>query len=289
MSLMQSCAGCRSRKMKCDLGLPSCGACIQTGVECCTTDAGLGETVPRGYIHSLEQQVEQLERIQERRHSQPLHPQPEINDYIGPGTSADLFDELCCVLEISTLNVKDSSHSQHPLTLPDIGHILTPSLQHHLIAYYIATVNLGLGQILSAQQQEAWLQHPTPLLLCSPNPTLRAMMLSVFAVSARLLSRECAEYAYLANTCWKEVQRAVVSDVSVTDAHALDHVRTLCLMLVYELIDTSGGRFPLKLLNAAQFLLAAVPYIATDRVASVSQLGLFLSQIEVYVPSLYYP
>ncbi|KAL4964516.1 uncharacterized protein BDV14DRAFT_174707 [Aspergillus stella-maris] len=88
--------------MKCDLRLPSCGTCVQLGAECCTTDHGLGENVPRSYIHSLQRQVERPEQqIQTQRsctqrdshHPPPADRQlPREYGYIGANTSVDLFD-----------------------------------------------------------------------------------------------------------------------------------------------------------------------------------------------------
>ncbi|KAL2822243.1 hypothetical protein BDW59DRAFT_163835 [Aspergillus cavernicola] len=302
--------------MKCDLRLPTCGACIQTGVECCTTDPGIGESVPRGYIYSLQQQVERLEQqIQTRQgHSQgPSHLIPQRDwqlsqeyDYVGSGTSVDLFGQLCRLLGLSV----DSStvHSRISQTdaarectleplLPvsglDVDRFLTSSLQKELILYFITRVGSELPPILSEQQEQTLIQEANPLLVCnrSRNPMLRLILLSVFAISARLVSRDRhAEYAYLDHICWNEVHGALTgsSEVSVFNGNALDQVRVMCLLIVHQLVGSGQSRISLDLLNAAQLLLAAVPYIAKDdqtRLGSVSQLGLFLSQVEVSVCS----
>ncbi|KAL4875348.1 hypothetical protein BJY04DRAFT_165455 [Aspergillus karnatakaensis] len=132
-------------------------------------------------------------------------------------------------------------------------------------------------------------QEADPLLTCSRagTPLLRIVLLSTFAISAHLISRDFhAEYAYLARMCWSEVQRSMKTfpnDIHLLDETSLDHIRIMCLIAVNELIGPNRSRVSMDLLNASQLLLTMAPQTQqNDHMVSVSfaQLGLFLSQLE---------
>ncbi|KAH3663403.1 hypothetical protein OGAPHI_005393 [Ogataea philodendri] len=57
---MLSCSVCRKRKKKCDFNLPSCKNCEALGTVCLFYDEGLGKTVSRRYLKSLDDRVKEL-------------------------------------------------------------------------------------------------------------------------------------------------------------------------------------------------------------------------------------
>ncbi|KAI0025909.1 fungal-specific transcription factor domain-containing protein [Xylariomycetidae sp. FL0641] len=57
-----ACNRCKSRKQRCDSGIPSCSSCARAGVECVGSDID-GRIVPRSYLKSLEDRIVYLEKV----------------------------------------------------------------------------------------------------------------------------------------------------------------------------------------------------------------------------------
>ncbi|KAJ5093563.1 fungal-specific transcription factor domain-containing protein [Penicillium angulare] len=55
-----ACTRCRSRKQRCDQGIPACSNCERVGAECLSADID-GGIVPRSYVKSLEDRIAFLE------------------------------------------------------------------------------------------------------------------------------------------------------------------------------------------------------------------------------------
>ncbi|KAF4595110.1 putative transcription activator protein acu-15 [Ophiocordyceps camponoti-floridani] len=60
--LSQACNRCRSKKIRCDGGQPTCSQCASVGIECATTDRLSRRAYPRYYTDYLEERVRTLER-----------------------------------------------------------------------------------------------------------------------------------------------------------------------------------------------------------------------------------
>lgn len=57
---MQACDRCHSRKTRCDRRIPQCSACEKAGAACLHVDKLRQRNVPRGYVESMEIQVQKL-------------------------------------------------------------------------------------------------------------------------------------------------------------------------------------------------------------------------------------
>jgi hypothetical protein len=82
---MQACDRCHSRKTRCDRRIPQCSACERAGTACLHVDKLRQRNVPRGYVESMEIQVQQLleENRKLRGELAPLRNQPQDNQYEG--------------------------------------------------------------------------------------------------------------------------------------------------------------------------------------------------------------
>lgn len=58
-----ACQRCRQKKTKCDQQFPSCARCLKAGVPCVGLDPATGRQIPRSYVISLEDRINQLEKI----------------------------------------------------------------------------------------------------------------------------------------------------------------------------------------------------------------------------------
>ncbi|KAL3471651.1 hypothetical protein BJX99DRAFT_263051 [Aspergillus californicus] len=58
--MLQTCTRCRNRRIKCDSRLPACANCARNDLECTFHDDALQEDIPRSYIQSLNNRIENL-------------------------------------------------------------------------------------------------------------------------------------------------------------------------------------------------------------------------------------
>ncbi|KAF8461867.1 fungal-specific transcription factor domain-containing protein [Kalaharituber pfeilii] len=58
---LTACTRCRSRKTRCDAGLPKCGPCERSGAHCEFFDSTKQKTIPRSYVVHLQAKVRELE------------------------------------------------------------------------------------------------------------------------------------------------------------------------------------------------------------------------------------
>ncbi|SPO37716.1 related to PPR1 - transcription factor regulating pyrimidine pathway [Pseudozyma flocculosa] len=85
------CRRCRTKKIKCDLGFPSCGPCLKANESCVGLDPATGREVSRSYIAELEDRVDQLQKeLEAIRGSQQPQPQPHQQHHSGA-----IPDPLC--------------------------------------------------------------------------------------------------------------------------------------------------------------------------------------------------
>lgn len=64
---LTACTRCRSRKTRCDAGLPNCGPCERSGTHCEFFDATKQKTIPRSYVVHLQNKVRALQEEVARR------------------------------------------------------------------------------------------------------------------------------------------------------------------------------------------------------------------------------
>ncbi|KAN0064852.1 Fungal specific transcription factor [Thecaphora frezii] len=102
------CRRCRTKKIKCDLGFPSCGPCLKANEKCVGLDPATGREVSRSYVAELEDQVAKLNKELEQFRS-GKHPVG-----LGAGTLASDGNDA------ATLDAETSSKRQ----------LLEASLQH---------------------------------------------------------------------------------------------------------------------------------------------------------------
>jgi hypothetical protein len=228
---------------------------------------------------------------------------------MGLGTSMSLFDQLIRLpvlfppaYSASAVALSPESPSgirelmSRPLALPvlaiDLDHLMPPEVQRQLLDFFLETISLEIPPVLSKQHESLFLQEINPLAMSStaPNTWLRVILLSIYSISARVLSRDFnTDYAHLENICLNEVSKALpisLGDFFAYDQNALDQVTILCLCIIYELVGPSRSKISLDVLNAGQTLLAIVPYITkNDGIGhqSASRLAFFLSQAEALV------
>lgn len=195
------------------------------------------------------------------------------------------------------LDNPDDAHTSEGLALVaalpvDCDLLLTPPVQRKLLGCFFDRISAELPPVLSEQHDNMFRQDINPLLTYSidPNPWLRLILLHIYAISARLLSRDLhPEYAYLEHACQTELQRALpmaFNKFHAFEPHAFDQVTVACLSILYELVGPGRSRISLDVLNTSQMLFAVASYVHKEddaRLQLVARLAFFLSQVEAYV------
>ncbi|KAF2722610.1 hypothetical protein K431DRAFT_189383, partial [Polychaeton citri CBS 116435] len=74
---LTACTRCRSRKTRCDPGLPRCSSCVKTNSTCEYYDANKGHNVNRSYVVHLQKKVRELEQELEKLENDDGQDDPE--------------------------------------------------------------------------------------------------------------------------------------------------------------------------------------------------------------------
>jgi len=74
---LTACCRCRTRKTRCDPGLPRCGPCERTNSHCEYYDPTKGRKIPRNYVVHLQQKVRDLEKQLADLERDDVEPDPE--------------------------------------------------------------------------------------------------------------------------------------------------------------------------------------------------------------------
>ncbi|KAF1990749.1 hypothetical protein K402DRAFT_324122 [Aulographum hederae CBS 113979] len=74
---LTACCRCRTRKTRCDPGLPRCGPCERTNSHCEYFDQTKGTKIPRNYVVHLQHKVRDLEKQLAELEKEDLDPDPE--------------------------------------------------------------------------------------------------------------------------------------------------------------------------------------------------------------------
>ncbi|KAI9841803.1 MAG: hypothetical protein M1838_003412 [Thelocarpon superellum] len=92
---LTACGRCRSRKTRCDPGLPRCGPCEKTNAPCEYWDQAKGKMIPRHYVVHLQDRVRSLEaKLAQLERDRPSPPEPEPEpEGIVRGAGLVRFDE----------------------------------------------------------------------------------------------------------------------------------------------------------------------------------------------------
>ncbi|RPB13304.1 hypothetical protein P167DRAFT_535008 [Morchella conica CCBAS932] len=80
---LTACTRCRTRKTRCDAGLPKCGPCERSGAHCEFFDSTKQKTIPRSYVVHLQAKVRALEEEIKMREALTLEVEtPNIEDLV---------------------------------------------------------------------------------------------------------------------------------------------------------------------------------------------------------------
>ncbi|PSN61680.1 hypothetical protein BS50DRAFT_638975 [Corynespora cassiicola Philippines] len=74
---LTACVRCRTRKTRCDPGLPRCGPCERTNSHCEYYDPTKGQKIPRNYVVHLQHKVRDLEKQLADLERDDIEPDPE--------------------------------------------------------------------------------------------------------------------------------------------------------------------------------------------------------------------
>ncbi|ORY09589.1 hypothetical protein BCR34DRAFT_602717 [Clohesyomyces aquaticus] len=74
---LTACCRCRTRKTRCDPGLPRCGPCERTNSHCEYYDPAKGTKIPRNYVVHLQHKVRDLEKQLADLERDDVEPDPE--------------------------------------------------------------------------------------------------------------------------------------------------------------------------------------------------------------------
>ncbi|CCX15424.1 fungal-specific transcription factor domain-containing protein [Pyronema domesticum] len=90
---LTACTRCRSRKTRCDAGLPKCGPCERSGTHCEFFDSTKQKTIPRTYVVHLQNKVRQLEEEVAKREALLAETAPPNNEDLVRGIGAVRFGD----------------------------------------------------------------------------------------------------------------------------------------------------------------------------------------------------
>ncbi|WWC61049.1 uncharacterized protein I303_103627 [Kwoniella dejecticola CBS 10117] len=90
--VQRACDACRRKKIKCEgpmnsLSESKCTHCQEYGLDCTYVEAAKRRGPPKGYIETLEQRCNRLERILHQ-----AYPSIDLNEYVGPQLDREEFD-----------------------------------------------------------------------------------------------------------------------------------------------------------------------------------------------------
>ena len=121
---LTACCRCRSRKTKCDPGLPRCGPCERSNSTCEYLDTTKGKTISRLYVIHLQKKVQALEEeLDQLSQEQYESPDAEVlvrsggyvrvkeNDesrYLGPSSGIAVSETF---LNLLVINVRSDKRS----------------------------------------------------------------------------------------------------------------------------------------------------------------------------------
>ncbi|KAL1640006.1 hypothetical protein SLS58_007432 [Diplodia intermedia] len=286
---LQTCKRCRKRRIKCDLQLPSCSSCQLADAECLFFDDSLGHEVPRSYLHALNVKVEELEaEIRALRSPQPNDPVKLLDDYnlqprkqeaaspspryassdsyLGPGSSAELLDNLLTTLVRRKLSSEHTrlpkfvstfrdGNDEHTLAFPALnlkinpGKLDTQSLQHPqvqraLVEYYAKAVQPSFP-LLSPDQLRLLLGYENPLRQ-SADDCERLLIHGMLAVSSQLVARDLDRDQTIAASLWTEklfehINRTF-SPSALEAIAGKQTILTQCFLVLLDLISPGASR-----------------------------------------------
>ncbi|KAL1618813.1 hypothetical protein SLS56_010372 [Neofusicoccum ribis] len=314
---LQTCKRCRKRRIKCDLQLPSCSSCQLADTECLFFDDSLGHEVPRSYLHALNVKVEELE-AEIRSLKAPagartpqlpdplklLQPSPEDynlqprdqdaanpryasnTSYLGPGSSAELLDNLLTTLVRRQLSSEHTppnylpkfiskfrdGEDEHALSFPALnlkinpGKLDTQSLQHPqvqraLIEYYAKAVQPSFP-ILSPDQLRLLLGYENPLRQ-SANDAEKLLIHGMLAVSSALVARDLDRDQSIAASLWTEklfdhITRSYSADNNGPPNPKLT-ILSLCFLAILDLVCPGASRGSVwEIIGSASRMYAAL-------------------------------
>ncbi|KAL6714100.1 hypothetical protein ACLMJK_008594 [Lecanora helva] len=222
----QACDRCRVRKMRCDDQPNGCAPCMQNQSECKTTDRITGKATVRGYVQSLERQLDELHQRQHRLESRLAALGEDVGaiDYTDPSTAPlvqwheeqasssrqtwDNTGQACqnphqkgVPTDVKTTHRShESAPEEHPAKLPDFrsglagNNYLGVSTGNNLLSSITGTSMTVLGMDIDlADYMSADVDEPDPSLNGAQpvyNKSYRAFVQTAFGISPKLTQVE---------------------------------------------------------------------------------------------------
>ncbi|EFW98445.1 c6 zinc finger domain containing protein [Grosmannia clavigera kw1407] len=274
--MLKTCNRCRARRIKCDAQLPACRNCHKAGLACSFYDHVLKEDVPRSYIKSLRDRVDELAAVlaaneraaraeaDERRAAAaaaetaaPTRHRYELPTrscdetlVLGPTPPVVLGD--CAIRALLQLGVSVAPPSVMG-GQEDVDSLVSPrsfgfgqpsnhgSLGRHPLgqpAHGLTDLPPSTVRLLLAHYDRA-VEPAFPLRLGLAGLSDRCVVLLVCAVAAAHKSYHAASWRSVARACRDGAADLVGPRIARRDGHA---VIVLLLLALYELADPDGGR-----------------------------------------------
>lgn len=199
----------------------------------------------------------------------PEHRYASTASYLGPGSSAELLDNLLNTLVRRQLAANNASpsqlpkfisklrdgHDEHSLSFPALnlkinpGKLETQSLQHPqiqraLVEYYAKAVQPSFP-LLSPDQLRLLLGYENPLRQ-SANDSEKLLVHGMLAISSALVARDLDRDQSLAASLWAEKLFDHFTRIHSTDGaepvRALQTILSLCFLTLLELVSPGSSR-----------------------------------------------
>lgn len=236
LEALPACKRCRKNRRRCDTKLPSCANCSKAGVECIFYDHALQEELPRSYIASLVDHLEQTEDdiLREGTLDRPTHTEGGHHfayaqgayRYLGAGSH--LLDVHLCERD------KPRPHPRprpRPCLPPPSNNNLSPDLRAYLTQLFFDTIH-HVYPILDPSSP--WLVDGDSL-----SPTHAFLQEMVCAVACHCESDP--QRSSLAPVAAAAYARALRHIEQATAAQAVSTLQVVVLLLLYTLVQPATG------------------------------------------------
>ncbi|KAH8885266.1 hypothetical protein GQ53DRAFT_797239 [Thozetella sp. PMI_491] len=259
--MLQTCSRCRSRRIKCDSRLPACANCAKNDLECTFRDDALQEDIPRSYIQSLNERIEnltsQLALHQSSRGppqenepaltSSSAEPSQPIHILIPARPGSDLHLDTSVPSRFTrvvfeALPENDAAASlesifpEHDILMPSISFAdrsqLTPSIVRFLLGRYDRCIRPRYDVLVPEL-----LGHDGASFKKLPEPQ-RFKILMACAIAATREGYKSPNWKPLGQICRDWANELVTPIISAGDG---DTLAAILLLIIYELADPSRG------------------------------------------------
>ncbi|KAF4812913.1 Transcriptional activator protein acu-15 [Colletotrichum siamense] len=252
--MLQTCNRCRNRRIKCDSRLPACANCSRSDLECTFRDDALQQDIPRSYIQSLNEKIENLqfqlalnrpESLPQNSSNNgsrsfhiliPARPGSDIHlDNSVPSRFARVVFEALPLAEASP-NIDDifteSDSSLSPNTSYNDRSQITPSILRYLLGRYERCITPQYAVFV-------------PQLLTDDGASFKKLpesskfkTLMACGIAAARESYRNPSWKHLGQICRDWANELITPIISAGDG---DTLSAILLLLIYELAEPSRG------------------------------------------------